>query len=204
MLGSLIHGNYVHSIRTIRPPGLQCSNCGSLGQTDITKVAHVVHIWFVPLFPTRTFHQFDCTICAESADYSWPQDRNHSDFMNNRIRYLPIWLFSGPLLILIGVLLFQFNLTRENKIMEQRILDSQIGQIVEYETELGQFSSLRICGRKGDSLLVNYNTLEIGSYRHIEQILDTKYYASDTLVLATNDLIEWVRTGKVKYSYQGN
>lgn len=85
--------------------------------------------------------------------------------------------------------------------MSDRLLNGNQKQIIEYETDNGEYSTMRTLKITSDSVWLNYNSYQIKEYKFIGRITDDNLYYSDTTKVSFETLKEMVEDGKVKAVY---
>lgn len=200
---AFIYGTYQTIINSLRPKDIVCSNCKSQNQIVVEKKITVFHILFIPFIPTRPINTFTCKSCGNYFNLS-DLDSNSKKYFNQfkSKKKIPIWLFSGPILIIFSIGWFVYNqIHHDNQMLERLKNGSQI-QIIEFETEEGNYSSLKTFKITSDSVWLKYNKLEIEDYNYIDRITDSNNYSSDTTKINIQKLKEIINDGRVKAIYK--
>mgnify|MGYP003688226519 CR=1 FL=1 len=197
----IFYGSYNTVIDSFRPKGTECSNCGARNQIVSEKSAVVFHFMYVPIFPVQVTRIYVCVACNNEIDIV--QNDEESIALARQLKsrkWLPLWMFSGPIMALVGFGVFSYFQKSKGEEMLQRMQNNQ-NQIVEYETEEGSFTTMIIRKIKDDTVWLNYNNYQIDDYEYIGRITKSKNYNTDTARVSLKYLMEFFEDGKVKAVY---
>ncbi|MBC3846825.1 zinc-ribbon domain-containing protein [Winogradskyella echinorum] len=197
-----ITGTYQISIHSYRPKDIKCHSCGASSQVIVEKKASVFHLMYIPIFPYRIKNIFTCKSCNnvfELKDLKPEHKSYYKNFVSKK--WIPIWLFSGLIVILLGIGFFVYNNIKNKEERLNKLTDGNQKQIIEFKTDNGQYTTLRTVKITSDSIWLNYNNYEIETYDLIYRISGSGNYASDTLKVNINDIKELFEQGNVKSIY---
>ena len=199
---ALLYGTYTTIIDSFRPKGIHCYNCNSKNQMVVEKTTNVFHIFYIPCIPFWTKNTFTCKSCNnvfELRDLSPDLKTYYSDYKSKK-RIL-IWLFTGPILALIGMSWFAFSQMNFKNELLQRLTDGKQTKIIEYKTENGTYTTMKTIKISEDSIWLSENKLVVGDYEYIDRITAPNNYSEDTIKISTTDLIKILDKREIKAVY---
>lgn len=201
-MAAFFYGVYSTVIHSSRPKGIICSDCGAKNQVEVEKIVCVVHFMFVPIIPIRVFHLFTCQSCKYEFVFKELEGESRDYFKQyTSKKFIPIWSFT--LTILIGLMIGYFAYKKsanEGKMLE-RLTDGNQNQVIEFETDEGQFSTMKTLKITDDSVWVNYNDYEVKDYEFIQNIVEDGFYRLDTSIVKLDMLKKMNDEGKLKAVY---
>lgn len=197
-----IYGAYQTAVDSYRPKGIKCFNCNSSNQIVVEKLFKVFHLMYIPIFSNRSNNIFTCKSCNNEfnlRDLDIDSKKYYEQYKSRK--RTPLWLFSGPILILIALGWFGYSqISKENEMLN-RLSNGNQSQIIEYETYNGKYTSLKTLRITSDSIWLNYNEFEIENYDYIDRITDSNNYSSDTTQISMQYLTELIEKGNVMAMY---
>jgi hypothetical protein len=201
MIG-FIYGTYKTSIDSSRPKGIICPNCKGEDQIVIEKCITVFHIMYIPFFSSKITNVFTCKSCDDAFDLRGlpTESKQYFEAFKSK-KKKPIWLFSGPLLILLLIGVTAYNRIDHENEMLKRLKTGNKTQIIEYETEDKKYSSMKTLKITVDSVWLLYNQFEIENYQYINRITGSDNYSSDTTIISIESLKQIIDDGKVRSIY---
>jgi len=199
---ALVYGTYRTILNSVRPKGIKCYHCHSENQIVVEKTIGVFHIFYVPFIPNSIKNTFSCKSCNHEFELSDLNSDLRTYYSNYKSRkLLPLWVFSGPLLIIIGFAWMTYNnMNYENELLN-RLTDGHQKKIIEYKTEDGKYTTLKTIKISADSIWMRQNKLETESYKYIDQIAYPDNYDIDTTKISTKDLLSILENGEIKAIY---
>jgi hypothetical protein len=157
---------------------------------------------FIPIIPFRVKNLFICKSCNYEFNIKELDNESKTYYKQFKSKKsTPIWLFSGPIIAFIIFGFFTYNKVKNNNEMILRLQNGKQKQVIEYETEEGQFTTIRTLKVNNDSVWLNYNSFEIENYEYIDRITASENYISDTAIISLNNLIEMAEEGQIKSIY---
>jgi hypothetical protein len=199
---TFVYGSYTTVLDSFRPKGIVCPACEKESQMVVEKAAGVIHVMFIPIVPVWITTIFSCKSCGSEFILKDLDVETKGYLKSFKLKKLfPIWLFSGPLLLVIAAGFYGYTQNKDKNEMLERLLNGSQSQIIEYETDEGQFTTMRTLKITSDSAWVNYNGYEIAEYKFIDRITDQKLYGSDTVGITVDVLKEMFEEGQVLAVY---
>tara|TARA_R100001369_G_scaffold53041_1_gene79904 strand:+ start:216 stop:701 length:486 start_codon:yes stop_codon:yes gene_type:complete len=156
----------------------------------------------MPILPFRTKNVFTCKSCNnefELKDLKPEQKIYYQNYLSKK--RIPIWLFTGSLIILSGICWLVFNQIGKNEEKLNRLTNGNQKQIIEFETDNGKYTTLRTIRITSDSVWLNYNEYEIEKYDYIYRIGGSGNYSTDTTKVDIQIIKDLFEKGKVNEIY---
>lgn len=197
-----ISGTYQISIHSYRPKEIKCYNCNASSQIIVEKKVSVYHLMYIPISPYKTKNIFTCTSCNNEFEPKDLKSENKTYYKNFKSKkWIPIWLFSGVIIILFGIGYFAVNQIKKNEEKLSKLTNGDQTQIIQYEIDNGNYTTLRTIKITSDFVWLNYNEYEIEKYDFIYQIGGEGNYSTDTVKVDIKIIKELFKQGKVKKIY---
>jgi len=207
----LIHfqGTYHSSQHISRPRNTPCFSCGAEDNLTLEQQVKTYHVFFLPLFPYHVRHELTCHTCGESLSIQEMPPELKTRYGHLKPSLLSILVhFTGIFLLvaLFGIIAYSTSSekTAAKAELSQRIQTLKKGRIIEFETEEGQFSTLKICKVEGDQIFAFPNKFEVEKPADIVRIKEATFYSQDTLRMTKATLSAWLDEGRVRQIYWGS
>ena len=187
----IIYGTNTARIKTKDMPKVQCSNCNETGYKKMSRYVKYVHLFWIPTFPYGTDGLSQCTNCDFILNYD-EMYRSEQDHFNEFKEFarLPIWSFSGVILVL-GVILWAIiSNDLDDKATREYAMAPMKGDVCYLKWAPESFSTLRVSGVLDDSLWVNFNVYETSQQSGINDIDVNSNYSTDTMVISQAYLMD--------------
>ncbi|MCW3101675.1 MAG: zinc-ribbon protein [Bacteroidetes bacterium] len=143
-----------------------CHNCGKPFTLSIYVFHRYAHIFWIPLFPIGKTVKSHCSSCGLPLEKKeMPQELRHAfGNMNNRNR-IPVWMFSGLILIAGGIICSMVNRLIADHKNKELIENPFAGDVYEVKQGPGIYTTYKVERVADDTvfLLVNQYTSDMQS-----------------------------------------
>jgi hypothetical protein len=192
----IAYGFTTIEIASSRPKEVQCYNCEKIGQVNISKQVTTLFL-ILPLFPIKINTEFNCVHCNHSIFYNEMDHDLKEYFKPFKIKKRPaLWNFSGIIVTLIILIVFQFNHIKKKEIVKERLDTLKLNRIIAIKTEEGKYTTYKICKIDGKQIKFIYNSYEVENQKGLERI-EYDYYSNDTAIIDKSTLYEWLQDDKI-------
>ncbi len=185
----VIYGWRSAHLRSTKSQTATCPSCATKGSTTISVFSRHAHIFWIPLFPFGKTGTTQCEHCKFAMKKKEMPEDIKNEYNNLKMDVKPpIWQFAG--LVLFSFLVVWIIYTdREGKKMDQEYLAAPaIGDIYEYKTESGAYSTLKVMQVTSDSVMVSPNDYEIKKKSRIYKIDKKENYPEYSYGISKGDL----------------
>lgn len=186
----IIYGTNTARIKTKDMPKVECTRCNETGHKKMSRYVKYVHLFWIPTFPYGTEGLSQCTNCDYVLNYD-EMYRSEQDHFNEFKEFarLPIWSFSGVILIL-GVILWAImSIDIDNKLTRELAESPMTEDVCYLEWGPNSYSTFRISEIAGDTLFVNFNEMETNKQSAINEIDISSNYLTDTVIMTRTYLL---------------
>lgn len=199
---TFFYGSYSTNYRTSRPKDVVCHHCGARSQSTLRSSAHVVHIFFLPVFPYKIEHEIECGNCKTISDFRSLEPESKKSYQKSfKKGFPPVWLFAVPILAL-GIFVWSlFSNQKERNEYRQRIETIEAGRKIDFVTLDDQYSILKVVKVKDSLVFVSFNKFQTESANGLGKIKDESFYEKDTVELSKGELITWLEEGRILSVY---
>jgi hypothetical protein len=185
----IIYGlNSIH-LKTKLSQFAVCPNCNNKEQIAISTFSKHFHIFWIPIFPAGKEASAVCQHCNHSMnEKSMPDNiKQESNELKSETKP-PLWQFSGiPIIAILIALLINF--LQNEKMRELEYLSSlKAGDIIEYKTETGNYSTFKLTDVTDDSVIYVLNNYEISTMSRIKDIDNDTSYSDELYIISIKEL----------------
>lgn len=192
----IIYGTRSKAIKTeyIAEP---CPNCNTLNSMQMYIFQKWAHIFWIPFFPIGKTGVSQCTHCQQVlALKNMPPALKLSYENLKSDTKIPVWTFSGILLITIivisGVI---FDKQKEKKVTEM-IPDLKNGDILHVKLKDSVYTLAKVSRVKGDTVFIFLNNYQTDKSTGIDDLKD-KGYAAIEDTTTVSDLMDMNKEKKI-------
>lgn len=180
----IIYGSRASHLRSIQLTNEHCPHCGTQGSVTMFTMGRYAHVFWIPLFPIGRVSVSQCQHCKQTLEENqMPAQIKAYHQRNLSETRIPLWQFAGLFLIFMAV---AFGVYANSKDAEQEsayLQDPQAGDIYEFKTGDGSYTTFKLMHVTSDSVIVIYNAYEVNKITGISQIDKEENY-SDTVMYA--------------------
>lgn len=177
----IYYGTRVAHIKTAHIDTVTCSNCETNGPIQLDLFSWHFHLFFLPIFPYRKRGIAQCENCGHETAASMMQTGLKQEYLDfKRGKQAPIWQFSGLILIVLLITAVTVSNRQDNKKEREYMANPVEGDIYEYETDDGNYSTFKVLAVSGDTVKYLFNTYWINQKSGISDI-DIEENYSDTI-----------------------
>ena len=147
------------------------------------------HIYWFPLFPLGKTGAAECGHCLQVLQ---PKEMDHA--LKQALREakqqvrVPVWHFSGLLLLAIAVMWGLIAQSNHQKNTESFVQAPHKGDLYHNRTENGHYSLLKVQDVTGNSVKLLANNYEMESMREVAKLNKPENYAAEPVELTRYDL----------------
>ncbi len=174
----IIYGSKAVHLKTVQSKASTCPSCGTQGSLAISVFRKHAHVFWIPLFPIGKKGISQCQHCKnvlETKEMPEPIKREYENLKNETKG--PIWQFAGLGLIAILIAWGNYRSGEDKKVELEYIKSPQIGDVYEYKTETGSYSTLKVVRISSDSVFVSPNEYEITQMSKLYKIDKSENYS---------------------------
>ncbi len=185
----IIYGWRSAHLHTAKSQTAVCPSCNTKGSTIISVYSKHAHIFWIPLFPYGKTGVTECQHCKLVMKKKEMPDDIKSEYNNLKGDHKPhIWQYAGLLLISFLVVWFIYIGKQGKKMDQEYLVAPAIGDIYEFKTESGYYSTLKVMQVTADSVIVAPNDYEIEKKSRIYKIDKEENYPEYTYGISKTDL----------------
>jgi hypothetical protein len=130
-----------------------CQHCNTKGSLRFSVFYQYAHIFWIPFFPYKSIGYAECTHCNEVTDKSNMNDELKREYdLLKAENKPPIWMFSGLGVAALIALLITYSVRSGNKQDVEFMNSPKVGDVYEYKTEDGNFSTMKVVAVMKDSV----------------------------------------------------
>lgn len=173
----LIYGVRKAHLTTVELPDTICSTCDTEGNATLSVYRKHFHLFWIPMFPVGKAGEYQCDHCSQVLSHKeFPADIKEDYNILKQKTKGPIWQFAGSVL-LIGLIALIFMISNQNTEQELGYLAAPAaGDIYEYKTGDGMYSTFKTVDILEDTLFIIYNEYEINKITKLHTIDKTENY----------------------------
>jgi hypothetical protein len=176
-----------------------CPSCQESDSLSALLYSKYFHIFWIPILPYKRIVEFHCANCGSSYDDSglkYVLQKQYLDFKTGT--KFPIWQFSG-IILFFGIILWGIFSSQIDKKREQEYLQNpKIGDVYVYKIDLNSYSTFKIVETKGDSLILRYNSYQIGYFSNIGEIEKESNYSSQLYITPMHEIIKMYQNKEIE------
>ena len=156
------------------------------------------HIFWIPLFPIGKKGLSQCQHCKQVLEVKQMPDTVRRDYEQLKHDTKgPLWQFAGLGIIAFLIVMGSFASVKNKKLAQDYLASPQKGDVYEFKTETGSYSTLKVMAISTDSVWVAPNEFEISKRSRIYKIDKPKNYLKITYSISKNKLKKQYDTGVI-------
>lgn len=163
-----------------------------------TRFVKYAHVFWIPLFPYGTEGGSVCGACEASFEPD-NMDRivgeSYETFKAGT--KVPIWTFSGLAVIALLIAGLSYSNHQDEVNTESYVSEPMAGDVVEYKTEDGNYSTMAIDSVFGDSLIVTFNDYQVDKLTGLSELHGSENYSDETYSVHGSLLTEMQAGGEI-------
>ena len=193
----IIYGTKAVHLKTTKFPRATCTSCNTQGSLNFSIYSRHAHIFWIPVFPYGKKGFSQCEHCKQELKLKeMPESyKREYDKLKDEVR-TPIWQFSGLVLLisLFGWVAVSAENDKTNAL--EYIAAPAVGDVYEFKTEEGDYSTMKVARVDADSVYVLQNNYAIGKKTRMYKIDKEENYATETYGISRAE-IQQMHTNKI-------
>jgi hypothetical protein len=175
----------------------KCPNCGSMHSIEMNVFQKYVHFFYIPYLPAGKTGISQCSQCNQVlTDKEMPANLKEAYQQLKAKTKIPIWMFSGLVLMILLIVYQLNNEQRQQKAIAQSMDKLVDGNVLEFKLEKNNFTLYKIYRINGDSVLIRANEYESTTAEGLKDIADSAY-VNDLRYLSKSELKKMAIEGSV-------
>ena len=185
----IIYGTRPVHLKSIQQSSLVCPACEQAGTTLISAYSKHAHIFWVPLFPIGRVGVSQCQHCKQALDEAGMTPDLRREYTNLKAETkVPLWQFSGLGVIAILAVFITYQSGENSKKQLEYLANPAVGDVYEYKTANGQYSTYKVVNVSADSVFVSPNEYETNKMSGINEIDKETNYSEYSFGISRTDL----------------
>jgi len=185
----IIYGTKPVHLKSAQPASAVCPSCGQTGTTLLSAYSKHAHIFWIPLFPIGRLGVSQCQHCKAALDDSQMPTEIKREYNNLKAETrVPIWQFAGLGVIAVLVAFGVYANGENAKKQLEYLAAPAVGDVYEYKTDNGRYSSMKVVSVTADSVLLSANDYETDKMSGVAKIDIPENYPDETFSLAIKDI----------------
>jgi len=194
----VIYGRNSTLLKSEQAPTAICPNCETKGSIVFSIYSQHAHIFWIPFFPIGKTGGSSCGHCKQVLKSKEMPDELRRDYNNFKSDLKPkIWQFSGLALIGIFAIWISYSNKEDAKKELSYLNDPMVGDVYEYKTEGGNYSTFKIWLLEEDTLFLLSNEYETNKMSGIREIDVDSNYTDFPLPFLKVDIMEMYKSGEI-------
>lgn len=193
----IIYGSNASLIANSKPTHIQCPQCQEHGTVEFEILSRYAHVFWIPFFPIGKKGVAVCSNCNFNPGKK-EMNKAYSDEITNlkSISRPPIWHFTGLAVLLLAIVTGVYAVEQEKK-SEVKLLQSiATGDIYEFKSEDGNFSSMKVNRVTTDSVYMLYNLYSINKRNHVYEINIDSNFTKEEFAYSKQEIVDLYETGE--------
>lgn len=194
----IIYGSRSSHIKSVQLDKESCIHCGTPGSVVLSTYGRYAHIFWIPLFSLGRFSASQCQHCKQVLETKQmpPQIKAYHE-RNLAETRIPVWQFTGVVLLTVAVA-FGVYANGVDKDEQAQLLKAPVaGDVYEYKTGDGAYTTFRIAEVGEDSLAVSFNNYEVNKITGLSKIDKEENYSDTLYMLPRTELNEMFAAGEI-------
>jgi len=164
-------------LKSSQPNHLICPSCKSQGSIIFSRFSTYFHVYWLPILPIGKRDSSICQNCYHSLEPKNMEFNIKNEYKSLKVRtIIPIWQFSGIILIACLILFFTYTDKKDKKTKFDYLNYPAVNDVYRYKTENKNFSTLLVYEILEDSVYVIPNEYEFSEMIGIEEIENDSNY----------------------------
>jgi len=194
----IIYGSRSTTLLTAVLPDEKCSNCQTQGSIVMGVYSKYAHIFWIPMFPIGKVGISQCQHCKQvlKVNEMPPELKKQYWSIKNQAK-APIWQFIGLGIIAFIVIMTIISTNIDKKNEAQYLAAPQSGDIYEYKTEDGNYSTWKLTKVTTDSLGISLNKYTISRITSLYKIEKPENYPDTTVWISKPTIAKMYSNGRI-------
>jgi hypothetical protein len=162
----------------------QCANCETPNTIQMTLLQKYAHVFWIPLFPINKTAKTTCSHCKQVLEKKeFNKDLNHSFKVMKTKTKIPVWSFSGLILLTLFFIYGILNQDEYSKMREDLIAKPLIGDVYHIKIDKQQYTLGKVSHVQGDTVLVlfhQFETNKLSGLKNLKSKGDEAYNSEPT------------------------
>jgi hypothetical protein len=194
----LIYGSRASHVKSVQLDQESCPHCGTQGSITLSTYARYAHVFWIPFFSVGRFSVSQCQHCKQALETKqMPSQIRAYHERNIAESKIPLWQFSGLAILLVAIAM-GINASNADKEERAKFLENpQSGDVYEYKTGVGAYTTFRVVDVGPDSLAVSFNNYEVDKFSGLYTIDKEENYSDTTYMLTRSELMKMFASGDI-------
>ena len=194
----IIYGTRAVHLTSSQSSNTTCPKCATKDSLIFSVFSKHAHIFWIPLFPIGKTGFAQCKYCNHEMEKKEMPDHVRKAFLVAKgDTNVPIWQFSG-LILIAGLAVFGYFQGKEYKKEElTRINAPKVEDVYKYKTEGGNYSTMKISSITEDSVFVRFNDYETNKKSGVKEINILANYSELNYGMSKEDVKKQYAEGKI-------
>lgn len=169
----VFYGTKAKNIHNGQLKNVKCPNCENETSMTYSVFGKYAHVYWIPFFPIGKVGVTECDSCKRTFEIKELPENIKTKYQREEEKNgakTPIWFFSG-LFIVAAIAVFGYFASQQTAANELSYLEKpEVGDVYEYQTETGYYSSMKLQSIVEDSLFFYLNEMETNKKSGISDI----------------------------------
>ena len=194
----IIYGSKASHVKSIQLDKETCSHCGTQGSIVLSTYSRYAHLFWIPFFSVGRLSASQCTHCKQVLELKqMPAQIRAYHERNLAETRLPIWQFSGLVLLLVAIVFGAYTNGLDKEQQAQLLQAPQSGDVYEWKTRSGAYTTFRVVGMHSDTLTVNFNNYQVDKISGIYNIDKIENYSDSVYQITSTELQKMYAAGEI-------
>jgi hypothetical protein len=197
-INMIIYGSKATTINSTHLIVEKCSNCQTQGSIIIGVYSKYAHIFWIPMFPIGKVGLSQCEHCKQVLKVKeMPADIKSQYHQLSAQSKVPMWQFAG--LLIVGLIIVYSIITGnvEKKNEKQYLQIPLSGDVYEFKTKLGNYSTWILKNVTKDSLGISLNNYAITKSTGFYKIEKPENYSDSIVWISKADVSKMYSEGRI-------
>ena len=169
----IFYGTRSKNIHNGQLKNVKCPNCENETSMTYSVFGKYAHVYWIPFFPIGKVGVAECNTCKRTYEIKELPENIKTKYDREKEKSAvktPIWFFSG-LFVIAGLVILGYFMSKQTTANELTYLEQpQVGDVYEFNTDTGYYSTMKLESIKGDSLFFFINEMETNKKSGISDI----------------------------------
>lgn len=169
----IFYGTRAKNIHNGQIKNVKCPNCENETSMTYSIFGKYAHVYWIPFFPIGRVGIIECNNCKRTYEINELPENIKVKYNREKEKSgakTPIWFFSG-LFIIATLIVVGYFMSKQTSANELTYLEQpKVGDVYEFNTQTGYYSTMKIESIKGDSLFFFINEMETNKKSGISDI----------------------------------
>lgn len=194
----IIFGTGSANLETIQASNEVCEHCNQEDSIFFSYYRRHVHIFWIPVFPLA---KTGCSYCSHCKQRLAPKQMSRglkTKFENTKQQVNdPLWQFTGTIILVFLIGITGYTSSRSEKNIVSYLDDPSVGDIYEYRSESGNYSTMMLKHISPDSLYMSLNFYEIPKASRLYNIDKHKNYRKEVYAFSKEEIKSMKNSGTI-------